>query len=52
MDAFEREYLEATLRRHHGNVTSAAKEASIDRSNFLRLLRRHGLKSRVYREAA
>lgn len=52
VDAFEREYLESTLRRHHGNVTSAAKEASIDRSNFLRLLRRHGLKSRVYREAA
>lgn len=52
VDAFEREYLESTLRRHHGNVTSAAKEASIDRSNFLRLLRRHGLKSRIYREAA
>ena len=52
VDAFEKEYLESTLARHHGNVTSAAKEAAIDRSNFLRLLRRHGLKSRVYREAA
>jgi len=52
VEAFEREYLESTLRRHHGNVTSAAKEACIDRSNFLRLLRRYQIKSKVYREAA
>jgi DNA-binding NtrC family response regulator len=51
-DSFEREYLMTTLNRHDGNVSAAAREAHIDRSNFLRLLRRHGLKSTQYRKAA
>jgi DNA-binding NtrC family response regulator len=51
-DSFEREYLTATLARHAGNVSAAAREARLDRSNFLRLLRRHGLKAQVYRKAA
>lgn len=49
-DAFEREYLQAILQRHGGNVTLAAKEAKLDRSNFLRLLRRHGLKAQAFRK--
>lgn len=48
-DQFEKEYLAATLKRHHGNVSAAAREAKLDRSNFLRLMRRHGLKSAPYR---
>jgi transcriptional regulator with GAF, ATPase, and Fis domain len=49
-DAFEREYLIGALARHAGNVSAAAREAKIDRSNFLRLLRRHGLKAQDYRK--
>ncbi|MDR3605801.1 MAG: sigma-54 dependent transcriptional regulator [Oligoflexia bacterium] len=50
-DAFEREYLIATLSRNGGNVSAAAREARLDRSNFLRLLRRHKLKAQEYRKA-
>ena len=49
-DSFEREYLTAILARHQGNVSAAAREAKIDRSNFLRLLRRHQLKAQEYRK--
>jgi DNA-binding NtrC family response regulator len=48
-EAFEKEYLTSVLERHHGNVTAAAKEAAVDRSNFLRLLRRHHIDAAVYR---
>lgn len=49
---FEREYLVSALSRHGGNVSAAAREAELDRSNFLRLLRKYGLKSQQYRKAA
>jgi DNA-binding NtrC family response regulator len=48
-EVFEKEYLTSVLERHHGNVTAAAKEAAVDRSNFLRLLRRHHIDAAVYR---
>ena len=51
-DSFEKEYLVATLARNGGNVSAAAREAQLDRSNFLRLLRRHGLRAQEYRKAA
>ncbi len=51
-DAFEKEYLVAALGRHGGNVSAAAREAKIDRSNFLRLLRRHGVRAQEFRKAA
>lgn len=51
-DSFEREYLITALNRHGGNVSAAAREARLDRSNFLRLLRRHGLRAQEYRKAA
>ena len=44
LDQFERGYLEALLRLHHGKVTSAASAAEIDRVYFYRLLRRHGIR--------
>jgi two-component system response regulator GlrR len=49
-DAFEREYLVSTLNRNGGNVSAAAREARLDRSNFLRLLRKHGLQAKEYRK--
>jgi len=49
-DEFEKEYLIASLQRHGGNVSASAREAKVDRSNFLRLLRRHGLKAQAYRK--
>lgn len=51
-DSFERQYLITLLHKTEGNVSAAAREAKLDRSNFLRLLRRHGLKSNEYRKAA
>ena len=48
-DTFEREYLTGLLERHNGNVTAAAKDAGVDRSNFLRLLRRHQIEAANYR---
>jgi hypothetical protein len=48
-EAFEKEYLSSVLERHQGNVTAAAKEAAVDRSNFLRLLRRHHIEASNYR---
>jgi DNA-binding NtrC family response regulator len=48
-DSFEKEYLLAALARHGGNVSAASREAKLDRSNFLRLLRRHGLKAQEFR---
>jgi DNA-binding NtrC family response regulator len=50
-EAFEKEYLTGVLSKHHGNVTAAAKEAAVDRSNFLRLLRRHHIDASVYRNS-
>jgi DNA-binding NtrC family response regulator len=50
VDAFEKEYLVNTLTRHEGNVSAAAREAQLDRSNFLRLLRRHSVKAQDFRK--
>lgn len=41
---FERQYLQQLLERHAGNVTAAARAASVDRPHFYRLLWKHGLK--------
>jgi DNA-binding NtrC family response regulator len=48
-EQFEREYLINLLNHTQGNVTLAAKESGIDRSNFLRLLRRHGINAQNFR---
>lgn len=48
-DVFEKEFLVASLKRHTGNVSQAAREAKLDRSNYLRLLRRHNIKSESFR---
>ncbi|MBA3963722.1 MAG: sigma-54-dependent Fis family transcriptional regulator [Chthoniobacterales bacterium] len=40
---FERDFLEATLRQHHGNITRAASAVRKSRRAFWELLRKHGL---------
>ena len=49
---FEYRFLTNLLEKYRGNVTLAAREAKVDRSNFLRLMRRHHLKAQPYRQAA
>jgi DNA-binding NtrC family response regulator len=41
--SFEHEFLEDLLRRFGSNISRAAREASVDRRHFYRLLRKHGL---------
>ena len=48
-DQFEKKYLIDALSLSQGNVSIAARQAKINRSNFLRLLRRHGIKAESFR---
>ena len=41
LDAFERKYVLALVKKHGGSVAEAAKAAEINRVSFYRLLRRH-----------
>jgi len=43
--SFERSYLREALRRAQGNLAEAARLAELDRAQFYRLARRHGLTS-------
>jgi two-component system, NtrC family, response regulator HydG len=45
-----RRYLEAVMRRFHGDVTQAAAHAGVERESFYRLLRRCGLSADDFRE--
>jgi two-component system response regulator GlrR len=38
---FERDYVEALLRRHEGSVAAAAKAAGMSRAHFYELLKKH-----------
>lgn len=49
-DHFERDYLINSLKQHYGNVSAASRAAKLDRSNFLRLLRKHSIKAAEYRK--
>jgi DNA-binding NtrC family response regulator len=44
LDAFERDFLAGLLARHKGKISPAANAAGISRSQFYRMLERHGLK--------
>ena len=43
VDRFERDYLEALLEAHRGNLAAAARQAGMDRKNLWALARKHGL---------
>jgi DNA-binding NtrC family response regulator len=50
---FEKRYLMRVLERAHGTIAEAARMAGLDRSNFRRLLQRHGIDaSRMKDEAS
>jgi transcriptional regulator with GAF, ATPase, and Fis domain len=44
--AFEQAYFSSVLRRAGGNVSEAARQSGLDRSNFRRAARRAGVGSR------
>ncbi len=41
--AFEREYIEALLRKNRGNISHASREAEIDRKYFRKLMRKYDI---------
>jgi two-component system, NtrC family, nitrogen regulation response regulator GlnG len=43
IDAFERDYLTEKLRRANNNIAQAARDSNVERTQFKRLLRKHGL---------
>ncbi len=45
VDSFTRDYLEAMLARHGGNITHAAKAAGIARAHLHKLVEKYGLKA-------
>lgn len=47
---FEKEFLTGMLTRHHGNVSKASQESKIDRSNFLRMLRKFRITASDFRK--
>jgi DNA-binding NtrC family response regulator len=47
--AFERTYLSVLLERHEHNVSSAARAAGLDRSNFRRLLKQYEVAGRSFK---
>jgi two-component system response regulator HydG len=49
MAKFERQYLTELLRRHGGEVTSAALEAQLPRGTLYRLLKNHGIDAGSFR---
>ena len=51
-DAFDRFYLEEALRRAAGNVSTAAKMAGRNRTDFHDLLRRHALQAADFRDGS
>jgi len=46
--AFEKRYLVAAMERAKGSVSEAARLAGLDRTNFRRLLQRHGLDATTF----
>jgi two-component system, NtrC family, nitrogen regulation response regulator GlnG len=46
VEAFEREYIEALLQRHHMNLSAASREAQLDRKHMRELVHKYGLAPR------
>lgn len=49
IDRFEHSFIVALAEKHGGNSSAAAREAKMDRANFLRLCRRQNIKMATYR---
>ncbi len=47
--AFEKRYLMAAMQRSKGSVSEAARLAGLDRTNFRRLLQRHGIDATTFK---
>jgi Nif-specific regulatory protein len=45
--AFEKEYIEALLRKNGGNISHASREADIDRKYFRKLMKKYGITADV-----
>ncbi len=43
VSGFERDYAQEALRRAGGNVSEAARQSALDRSNFRRILKKHNI---------
>ena len=49
VSTFIRAYLHRLLKRHHGCVSAAARDAGLERSALQRLLRNHDVPAKAYR---
>ena len=47
--AFEDDYLRELLKRHQGDVRTAAREAKLPRGTLYRLMKKHGLDGASFR---
>lgn len=52
VEAFEKDFLTQMLNRTGGNVSEVARTMGMDRSNLLRLMRRHRISANIFRKAA
>ena len=50
IDTFERRRIAELLEQTHGNVSEAARIASMDRAAFQRLMRKHAIRSEMFRK--
>ena len=46
--SFERDYIVSLLKRHHGNITHAARDADIDRKYFRKLMKKYDIEASEY----
>ncbi|RMH71765.1 MAG: sigma-54-dependent Fis family transcriptional regulator [Gemmatimonadetes bacterium] len=49
VDAFERNYITRALKLHHGNITHAAKAAGKDRKDFWRIMKKHNIDAKKFK---
>jgi transcriptional regulator with GAF, ATPase, and Fis domain len=45
VSSFERDYIVALLKKNHGNISHAAREADIDRKYFRKLMKKYGIEA-------
>ena len=50
VSSFERDYIVALLKKNHGNISHAAREADIDRKYFRKLMKKYDIEAAVGEE--